>query len=232
MAAQHLNLDYYLNKIRSTKLVKEQLRPYDYKKISPAEFEFTTDSEVLYTVDMHIEEDYADTSGDYQIMRIEFANKTESGKWSHTDVVNRGELFSVMATIVKIAKDRLIKNPKVKTLNFTGAKSSGPDDQRRLKLYTAYVKKQFPKAEVELDGEEAIVYLPEGINEGIISEIKANTHLTHLEELILTQGLPGYKKARSFILELIKNLKGHSNAKVNTSVKWDGAPASICRHQS
>jgi len=58
-----------------------------------------------------------------------------------------------------------------------------------------------------------------------INEAKANTHLTHLEELILTQGKAGYKQAKSFLIELIKNLKGNSNAKVNTSVKWDGAPA-------
>jgi len=56
-------------------------------------------------------------------------------------------------------------------------------------------------------------------------EAKANTHLTHLEELVLTQGEAGYQLARSFLLELIKSLGGNSNAKVNTSVKWDGAPA-------
>jgi len=59
----------------------------------------------------------------------------------------------------------------------------------------------------------------------ILTETKANTHLTHLEELILTQGAQGYKIARSFLVELLKNLKGNSDAKVNTSVKWDGAPA-------
>ena len=59
----------------------------------------------------------------------------------------------------------------------------------------------------------------------LLTEAKANTHLTHLEELILTQGKDGYKQARLFLIELIKNLKGNSNAKVNTSVKWDGAPA-------
>jgi len=62
-------------------------------------------------------------------------------------------------------------------------------------------------------------------NENIIKEAKANTHLTHLEELILTQGQDGYKQARDVLIELIKNLKGNSNAKVNTTVKWDGAPA-------
>ena len=59
----------------------------------------------------------------------------------------------------------------------------------------------------------------------LITEAKANTHLTHLEELILTQGEKGYKQAKSFLIVLLKNLAGNSNTKINTSVKWDGAPA-------
>ena len=54
---------------------------------------------------------------------------------------------------------------------------------------------------------------------------KANTHLTHLEELVLTQGPAGYKMARGFLLELLKTLQGNSSSKIQTSVKWDGAPA-------
>ena len=57
---------------------------------------------------------------------------------------------------------------------------------------------------------------------------KANTHLTHLEELVLTKGPEGYKMARAFLLELLKTLKGNTNSKIQTSVKWDGAPAIIC----
>ena len=59
----------------------------------------------------------------------------------------------------------------------------------------------------------------------LLTEAKANTHLTHLEELILTQGEAGYKQAKSFLIELLKNLAGNSNTEINTSVKWDGAPA-------
>jgi hypothetical protein len=59
----------------------------------------------------------------------------------------------------------------------------------------------------------------------LLTEAKANTHLTHLEELILTQGAKGYKTAKSFLIELLKNLKGNSNSKIDTTVKWDGAPA-------
>ena len=59
----------------------------------------------------------------------------------------------------------------------------------------------------------------------LLEEGKANTHLTHLEELVLTQGPQGYNMARGFLLELLETLKGNSKSKVSTSVKWDGAPA-------
>ena len=59
----------------------------------------------------------------------------------------------------------------------------------------------------------------------VITETKANTHLTHLEELVLTQGQDGFNQAKNFLYELIKNLKGEDNTIKNVSVKWDGAPA-------
>ncbi len=59
----------------------------------------------------------------------------------------------------------------------------------------------------------------------LLDEGKANTHLTHLEELVLTQGRKGYDMARAFLLELLEELKGNVDSRVKTSVKWDGAPA-------
>ncbi len=82
------------------------------------------------------------------------------------------------------------------------------------------MKMRIPPKEQELTKEWWSSQLGE-----LLTEAKANTHLTHLEELILTQGASGYKTARSFLIEMLKNLKGNSDAKVNTSVKWDGAPA-------
>jgi len=61
--------------------------------------------------------------------------------------------------------------------------------------------------------------------ESLIAEGKANTHLTHLEELVLTQGRAGFKMAKAFLLELLETLKGNSKSHVQTTVKWDGAPA-------
>ena len=62
-------------------------------------------------------------------------------------------------------------------------------------------------------------------NSRLLTEAKANTHLTHLEELVLTQGERGYNIARGFVTDLLSHLQGKSKRKVNTSVKWDGAPA-------
>ena len=59
----------------------------------------------------------------------------------------------------------------------------------------------------------------------LIEEGKANTHLTHLEELVLTQGPKGFEMAKQFLLQLLETLKGNSKSSVQTSVKWDGAPA-------
>ena len=53
---------------------------------------------------------------------------------------------------------------------------------------------------------------------------KANTHLTHLEELILKKGDNGYQTARNFIVDLLNHLETNSG-RVGTTVKWDGAPA-------
>jgi len=42
---------------------------------------------------------------------------------------------------------------------------------------------------------------------------------------VLTQGEKGYNIARGFLADLMSHLQGKSKRKVNTSVKWDGAPA-------
>lgn len=51
-------------------------------------------------------------------------------------------------------------------------------------------------------------------------------HLTHLEELILTQKQQGLEIAISFLKELFGTLKGNSESKVYTTIKYDG-----CIHQ-
>ena len=55
-----------------------------------------------------------------------------------------------------------------------------------------------------------------------------NTHLEHLEDDIINNGHEGGKNAIAFLESLNEMLSGHSEKKVNVSVKWDGAPAIVC----
>ena len=55
-------------------------------------------------------------------------------------------------------------------------------------------------------------------------EENAKGHLTHLEELLLTEGERGYELARTYLLDLLGMLQGKHKRKIKMSVKWDGAP--------
>lgn len=56
-----------------------------------------------------------------------------------------------------------------------------------------------------------------------------NKHLTHLEELILTNGTDGALRAIKYLQELTKVLKTDTPKRrtINTTVKYDGAPAVV-----
>jgi len=52
-----------------------------------------------------------------------------------------------------------------------------------------------------------------------------NTHMEHLEDNVLNGGVDGARQSINFLQSLRDMLAGNSNTKINTSVKWDGAPA-------
>ena len=55
-----------------------------------------------------------------------------------------------------------------------------------------------------------------------------NTHIEHLEDDIINRGSSGGVNAINFLKSVRDMLAGHSGTKINTTVKWDGAPAIIC----
>lgn len=57
-----------------------------------------------------------------------------------------------------------------------------------------------------------------------LSESK-NTHMEHLEDNILNNGVAGTRDAINFLRALRDMLAGSSKSRVNVTVKWDGAPA-------
>jgi len=52
-----------------------------------------------------------------------------------------------------------------------------------------------------------------------------NTHMEHIEDLILNDGVDGARQAINFLRDLRDMLVGHSKTSISRTVKWDGAPA-------
>ena len=52
-----------------------------------------------------------------------------------------------------------------------------------------------------------------------------NTHMEHLEDNILNNGVNGTRDSINFLRALRDMLAGGSKSKINVTVKWDGAPA-------
>jgi hypothetical protein len=52
-----------------------------------------------------------------------------------------------------------------------------------------------------------------------------NTHMEHLEDNILNNGVAGTRDSINFLRSLRNMLAGRSKSRVNVTVKWDGAPA-------
>ena len=117
-------------------------------------YEFVTDLGTHYEVSFTIEEDFSKDEP-WEFMEIEFGVVDKGGDTDNKIVTNKGELFRVMATIVDITKSILKERKNIKQLVFTGAKNRGEDDQRRNKLYMAYIRKHVPNIKnIEDDGNE------------------------------------------------------------------------------
>ena len=59
-------------------------------------------------------------------------------------------------------------------------------------------------------------------------EENRNTHLTHIEETIITDGYDGAVNAIEFLKSVGEMLQGSSRSSTNITTKWDGAPAIFC----
>lgn len=54
------------------------------------------------------------------------------------------------------------------------------------------------------------------------------THLTHVEDMVITDGLSGAKTTLRLLTSILGQMSGKSTNAVNMSVKMDGAPAIVC----
>lgn len=104
-------------------------------------YSFVTDSGLEYWVDLRNEKKF---------IKVDF-EADES-----YDVTNRGEMFSVMATIADIIKTALKDvdtgsdhmNSSVLGIKYSPFQKGGDQGRKRDQLYLAYVKKSLPNTEV------------------------------------------------------------------------------------
>ena len=86
------------------------------------------------------------------------ASEGDWEKTTHNDTFTRGEMYRVMATIMEITNDYIANNPNLQTLVIAPAKAYETDNRRK-KLYLAYIKKNKPKnASVEEVGDDIEIH--------------------------------------------------------------------------
>lgn len=83
------------------------------------------------------------------VYRVDFGIKRGYGEVDYEIETNRGEMFKILATVVKISREG-IQMLGAKGLIVVPIKSN-ENDNRRLKLYMAYIKKQLPEAKVNIE---------------------------------------------------------------------------------
>lgn len=134
-------------------------------------YAFTTTSKEDYKVEF----DYKDL---HDAWEMEFGIYFGSGD----KVINKGEIYSVMATVTNIALDFIKKvNPKI--IYFRAAKNFN-NDNRREKLYLAYIKKQLPNWTLGKHSGLTTLINPKyknqpTLSEGLLLEGGAYGHMAH-----------------------------------------------------
>lgn len=58
-------------------------------------------------------------------------------------------------------------------------------------------------------------------------EEESRTHMTHLEDLVFSQGHKGAKQALNYLANVAGMLSGHGGKRTKITTKWDGAPAIV-----
>lgn len=110
---------------------------------------FTTESDTKYRVEIQIVDKNEDNNWRMDIeFGVEEYNYPSGVSYDFKSVINKGELYKVMATVVQITKDLLEKFSKegktIKMIEIEPSKNF-ENDTRRANLYLAYIKKNMPQ---------------------------------------------------------------------------------------
>jgi hypothetical protein len=160
----------------SPKLVFEvgeaNLKPYKWEEAEMDGYvttvDFTTNNETEYSVDLTTTTYTDDDLNNYKALEVEFlARPKGAGGSSAKIVVNKGELYKVMATITDIIK-YYVKKYKAKAIMYSPSKKSSEEDfgLQRDNLYKAFITKAIPGVRFEKNVNFVIAILPDNtVNE-------------------------------------------------------------------
>ena len=121
---------------------------------------FTTDSGINYEVRFGRRQD------NILHATIVFGVTNDEYEGEEYSVTNKGELYSVMTTIVKVVKMFMAEHPKMVCYEFTGLAKEGESETKssaRINLYKRYLPKIFDKNEWQFKFKE---------NQAIVTRIR------------------------------------------------------------
>jgi hypothetical protein len=126
------------------------LKPYKWEETDREKYsiytEFTTNSDTIYNVDLEV-----DKYKGIPIFNIEFSAKPKGAEGSSSKiVVNKGEMYKVMSTIVNIIKTYLKKFKQIEGITYYPSKKGNEEfGFQRDNLYKAFISKTFPGVKFE-----------------------------------------------------------------------------------
>jgi hypothetical protein len=143
------------------------LKPYKWEEVDVEGYfvytRFTTDNETQYDVDIKSTVYYPPGQMDsVPALEIEFSAKPKGAEGSSAKiVVNKGEMYRVMATIVNIIK-KYIKKSRAEAIIYSPSKKSDEETfgTQRDNLYRAFISKAFPETTFKQSGDNITAILP------------------------------------------------------------------------
>lgn len=165
------------------------IKPYKWKEVDREGYfiytQFITDSETQYDVDLKSTNYIDDNLKNLRTIEIEFSAKPKGAEGGSAKiVVNKGELYKVMATVTDIVKT-YIKKSKAQVIIYSPSKKSNEENFgiQRDNLYKAFINKAYPGTKFEKIRNLILATLPDAVTEGYMGVEQTKKHHAKLDKL-------------------------------------------------
>lgn len=142
-------------------------KPYSYDTDDDYYYNFTTDEDTEYEVEItprYITHNTLPQIPEEKALSMSLVSFTANSDYGQSNIINKGEMFRVMSTIIQIVKDNISNNPEIGGIYFapTTKKISQNENtdlsgNQRYKLYQAYIQKAIPNSKIIHHEGEAFV---------------------------------------------------------------------------